>query len=124
MRSMKQKLFRDSRNPYIKPDLKTFGFSDIEKLASPENDAIKLAELRIAEGDFEGAKHQLVLAWLLIPAGPANEPAFLRLRDGFVKLYTAKGEEERALRIQAMPTMLLAREVEWIAKHPEQQLAS
>ena len=121
LRSSRDKLRRDSRDPALK-DVPIFGFEDLSKLPLPENDAIALAELRIAERDFEAAKHLLINAWLLTAPGPQNELAFLQLKQGFVRLYIAKGERERADRISAMPPLLLDREVQWIVTHPDQPL--
>lgn len=96
---------------------------DMDKLPLPENDALALSEKKLVENDFEAAKHLLINAWLLTPTGIASEPAFLRLKEGFIKLYIAKGDKERADRIARMPTMILDKEVQWIVTHPDAQIA-
>lgn len=121
-RENREKLTRDSRNPLIKSDLTTFGFTDKDSLPLPENEAVALAAERISESDFETAKHMLINAWIMTPDGIAGEPAFQRLRQGFVDLYIAKGDTQRAERISQMPTMLLDKEVQWIVTHQDAQI--
>lgn len=123
LHASREKLRRDSRDPFLK-DLEVFGFGDLSNLPLPENDAFALAELKTREKDYEAAKHLLINAWLMTAPGMASEPAFLRLKEAFVKLYIAKGDQSRAERISLMPTFLLDREVQWIVTHPDQQLAS
>lgn len=120
--SARESLRRDSRLPDLASPPISFGYSDIHKLPSAEKDAIDLAQSRIDENDFEGAKHTLINAWLLLPQTGNNELAYLRLREGFVKLYQAKGETVRAEKIADLPTLLLDREVQWIVTHPDEQI--
>jgi hypothetical protein len=119
---LREKVNRDSRLPYLKTEPKPFGFSDADKLPAPENEAVLLSMAKIADNDFEAAKHILVNAWLLMPADQESEMAFLRLREGFANLYLAKGDRARAETIATMPTMLLDREVQWIVTHPHDQI--
>lgn len=119
---LREKLTRDSRNPYIKTDIKTFGFADMHTLPTPENDAVARSAAKIAEKDYETAKHVLINAWLLIPQEGNNDGAFICLKEGFVNLYLAKGEQARAEHIAALPILLLDREIQWIITHPDQQI--
>ena len=118
--SARRKLLRDSRNPFIRTDEKTFGFSDAERLATLGNSALAEAELRIAAGDFESAKHELVKAWQQVQ--PEDHSAFMSLREGFVKLYIARGERDKAERIASLPIIILDREVQRIVTHPHEQI--
>jgi hypothetical protein len=119
-RAARERLTRDSRNPYIRTDEKTFGFSDAASLPSIENDAVALAEKHIAAQEFELAKKVLVKAWQLIPS--QDQAAFMRLREGFVKLYAARGETDKAQSIASMPIIILDREVQNIVTHPHEQI--
>lgn len=122
LQEMRQKLTRDSRNPYIKSDVKTIGFGDANRLPSPENDAVAIASARIDEKEYETAKHILINAWLLTPPGIAGENAKLRLKEGFVRLYQAKDDPPRAEKIAGLPILLLDSEIQWIVTHPDEQI--
>lgn len=124
VRRMREKRHRDSRNPYIKSDAKTFGFLDFENLPLAENDAVGLAKAKMAENDFSAAKHILVNAWLTTKNSPQNELAFLRLKEGFVDLYQTQGQTERAAYIAGMPVMLIEKEMQWIVEHPDADLGA
>lgn len=122
VRRMRDRLHRDSRNPYIKTDTKTFGFEDMQRLPLTENDAVAISKIKIAEHDYNAARHVLVNAWLTMKVGPENELALLRLKQGFVELYQAKGEADRAAYIDSLPVMLLDGQMQWLADHPDEDL--
>lgn len=108
--------------PYNPVDLQPFGMVEAGKLPLPEYDAVLAAKSKFSEGDFEGAKHLLINTWLMISMNETAELAQLQLKQGFVDLYQAKGDMERAQRISAMPAYLLDREVQWIVTHPDEQI--
>jgi hypothetical protein len=118
----RERFFRDSRNPYLKSQVKSFGFTEAHRLPSPTNDAVALSAARIAEKDYESAKNVLITAWLLLPLDDTSELEFMRLREGFANLYLARQDRMRAESIASMPTILLDREVQWIVTHPDEQI--
>ena len=122
LRRVRERLSRDHRNPFIKTDIKTFGFTEAHRLPTPENEAVALSQSKTAEKDYEAAKHVLVNAWLLLPSEERSEFAFTRLREGFAGLYLAKGDRQRSKRIASMPILLLDSEVQWIVTHPHEQI--
>lgn len=119
----REKFTRDSRSPFLKSDVTTFGFTDLDKLPSSVTDALSLSEAKIANKDFATAKQVLINTWLATPSGIASEPAFIRLREGFQKLYIAKGDTARADQIAIMSTLILDQEVQWIVTHPGEEIA-
>lgn len=120
--NLRSKPLRDSRIPDLKSPAPNFGFDKIARLPSPENEALDRAQEAIAEGDFERAKQILISAWLPLPEG--SEFAYIRLKEGFVKVYEAKKEKSRAEAVAATPIILMDRDVRWLAEHPEQELGS
>ncbi|MBX9689710.1 MAG: hypothetical protein K2X27_23580 [Candidatus Obscuribacterales bacterium] len=124
LQSAREKLRRDSRLPHLKNEVKVFGFKDALRLPGPANDAVALAELEIARHDFERAKHLLINCWLLCENAKSDQLEFLRLREGFVRLYSQKGEDWRAKKIAEMPISLLDREIQWLVQHPDEQVGA
>jgi len=121
LKAFRKRLLRDSRSRDIK-DVKIVGFSDLTHLPSPENDAFASAQEKIELNDFESAKKILLDAWISLPPDISSELAYKRLREGFVNLYLARGDNERARKIATLPTILLDRQVQWIVTHPHQQI--
>ncbi len=122
LESARKRIGKVHKSPFETPDSKHFGFEEAKNLPLPENEAYQAALKQIAAADFEGAKQTLVDAWQQLPSDESSEMAYLRLREGFVKLYAAKGEAGRAAHISTLPSMILGREVQWIVTHPDAQI--
>jgi len=125
VKETREKLLRPGRRyPDAAVEPKIFGFADSNSLPLPENLACREAEEKLSRGDFEGAKLTLVRAWLELQDDRENQTARLRLKDGFLELYKASGDEDRALVISKMPLLVLDNEVQWIVTHPDEQIGA
>lgn len=121
--SGKRKLTRDSRHPDLKVEAPSFGFSDKEKLPLPENQAIADLETLLADREFQQAKELLINEWVNTPDYGDRELRLLRLKEGIIKLYIARGQTKRAEQISQMPILMLDQEVKLVVTHPELEIA-
>jgi len=121
--SGRRKLTRDSRHPELKSEAPSIGFSQRENLPLPENAIVGDLEKLLQAGEFTQAKELLINAWTNSPNYGDKELRLNRLKEGFIKLYIAKGQVKRAERISQMPTLMLDQEVKWIVTHPDLEIA-